>query len=239
MPYFQLRITFSELRNRELCLRSIDKLIKHYELVEYSCGVEKLNKYGEPCDPHIHFNFIADVDRVNPKRCIQDWLRRWFIKRDVELKGNKMWSLQMVEEPKDYERWFRYPLKELPITELVVREDWKTEDEEIDWKAANFTLAMEERKTSIEHNILRREKLRNKDQFKQKMYDFIDEVLKGTDIKKPTYNWIWCEIYHFYQKIEKQINFSVITGYTNLWLADHGFVSAQDAFKIAHNNNDN
>ena len=91
MPYFQLRITFSELRNKERCCRAIKALIRNYELVTYSTGIEQLNKYGEPCDPHIHFNFIADIDRVNPKRCIQDWLRRYFSQLDVELKGNKQW----------------------------------------------------------------------------------------------------------------------------------------------------
>lgn len=242
MPYFQLRITFSETRTKEICIRAVRKLKNHLNLVEYCAGLEDLNKYGEPCSPHIHFNFVADIDRVNPKRCIQDWLRRWFANRDVELKGNKMWSLQMVEEPKDYDRWFRYPLKEgrsEPDMVILFKKEDVSGVELLQLRDRLQTRAVDERKTSIEMNILRREKLRNKDQFKQKMYDFIDEELKGTDIKKSTHNWIWCEIYHYYQKIEKPINFSVIEGYTNLWLADHGFLDAQSAFEIAHNNNNN
>ena len=87
MPYFQLRITFSQTRTEPICLRAVKALIRHLDLKEHSCGIEQLNKYGEPCDPHIHFNFVADIERVNPKRCIQDWIRRHFQNNDIELKG--------------------------------------------------------------------------------------------------------------------------------------------------------
>lgn len=240
MPYFQLRITFSELCTIDLCLLAIRRLIRHYDLKEHSCGIEKLNKYGEPCDPHIHFNFIADIERVNPKRCIQDWLRRWFASRDVELRGNKMWSLQMVEEPKDYDRWLRYTLKEDNEHSGKTVALFKKEDlsgvELCDHYHNLRIRAIDERKTSIEHNILRREKLRVKDQFKQKMYDYIDEETKEGECDKRV---IWCTIYKYYRKIEKPINFSVIEGYTNLWLADHGHMSPESAFDLAHYNNDN
>ena len=230
MPYFQLRITFSELRNAERCRRAIKALIRNYQLREYSTGTEQLNKYGEPCDPHIHFNFIADIDRVNPKRCIQDWLRRYFIQLDVELKGNKQWSLQMVEEPKDFDRWFRYPLKEGPDYRLTKKEGWSEEDRSSFDELCH--LARIERKDAVAANVLRREKLRNKDQFKQKMYDFIKEQ----DLQNPCKEAIWCWIFEYYRKIEKPINFTTIEGYTNLWLADHGYLAARDAFKISHNN---
>jgi len=238
MPYFQLRITFSELRTHELCLLAVRRLIRNYNLKEHSCGIEQLNKYGEPCDPHIHFNFVADIERVNPKRCIQDWLRRWFASRDVELKGNKMWSLQMVEEPKDYERWFRYPLKEdsdfVGKTIILFKKEDLSGVELLDHFHNLRRRALDERKTSIEMNILRREKMRQKDQFKIKLYEFIDQQ-KGPKNKEK----IWCLIFEYYRKIEKPINFSVIEGYTNLWLADNGQLSAQSAFEIAHNNNNN
>ncbi len=232
MPFFQLRITFSEVRTKDICVRALWKLVKHYALTEHSCGIEELNKYGEPCDPHIHFNFIADIDRVNPKRCIQDWLRRWFIKRDVELKGNKMWSLQMVEEPKDYDKWYRYPLKENSYALLCKITDLS--GVELHSRLADLRIrAMDERKTSIEHNILRREKLRLKDQFKIKLYEYVGNPQNSSKRS------IWCLIFKYYREIEKPINFSVIEGYTNLWLADHGQLSAESAFDLAHNNNDN
>lgn len=229
------------------------KALRHtYNLGDVSCGVERLNKYGEPCDPHIHFNFVCDIERVNPKRCLQDFIRRHFKNQDIELKGNKMWSLQMVEEPQDYDRWLRYPLKEQPLNNSITtpggnwgmvqypwtfftKEGVSGEDLRELYNSLR-TRAVDERKTSIEMNILRREKLRVKDQFKQKMYDFIDEETKEGESDKRV---IWCTIYKYYRKIEKPINFSVIEGYTNLWLADHGHMSPESAFDLAHYNNDN
>ena len=237
MPYFQLRITLSETRTRHVVYRSIKALIRHYNLNCYSCGYEELNGYGEPCPPHFHFNFVEDIDRVNPKRCIQDWLRRHYASQDIELKGNKQWSLQMVEEPKDYDAWFRYPLKENPLDVKDGTTDpsgnWGPTPEEY---AHMVQRARDEKATTIEYNLLRREKLRVKDQFKKKMYDYIDEECKEGESDKRV---IWTTIFQYYRKIEKPINFSVIEGYTNLWLADHGHLSADSAFDLAHFNNNN
>jgi len=236
MPFFQLRITLSENRSRTVVYNSLKALIRHYNLNCYSCGYEELNKYGEPCDPHFHFNFVEHLDRVNPKRCIQDWLRRYYANLDIELRGNRQWSLQMVEEPQDYDRWFRYPLKENPLPSRDGTTDLSGNPGPTPQEFASIVQrARDERRTSIEHNILKREKLRVKDQFKQKMYEYIDDQ----DLQNPCKEAIWCWIFEYYRKIEKPINFSVIEGYTNLWLADNGQLSAQSAFEIAHNNNNN
>ena len=234
MPYFQLRITCTQLRTRAVVLRAIKALIRHYKLECYSTGYEELNKYGEPCDPHVHFHFLGDIDRLNPKRCMGDWLRRHFANQDIELKGNKMWSLKMVEEPDDFCRWFRYTLKEGLIMDMIKCDDC----DEIQEKGLEnvIKLAENEKADSIEQNILRREKLANKDKFKQKMYEFIDEERKEGDTEKRV---IWCLIFEYYRKIEKPINFSTIEGYCNLWLADHGQLSAINAFDLFHNNNCN
>ena len=176
MPYFQLRITCSQLRTKHVVLRSIRALIRHYKLECYSTGYEELNSFGEPCDPHVHFHFLGDIDRLNPKRCMGDWLKRHFANQDIELKGNKMWSLKMVEEPEDFCRWFRYTLKEGPIMDMIKCDDC----DEIQEKGLEnvIKLATNEKADSIEQNLLRREKLLLKDKFKQKMYDYIDEEFK-------------------------------------------------------------
>ena len=228
MPYFQLRITLSPARTQYVVLRSIKFLIREYNLDTYSCGHEKLNKYGEPCDPHVHFNFLHDIDRVNPKRCIQDKLRRHYELLDISLKGNKQWSLQMVEEPTDFHRWLRYPLKENPLFDLCA-DALPMKDSDFEQLAKE---AKNERARSIEINILQREKLRNKDKFKNQMYDYIKEhLVVNENLDKER---IWCHIFDYYRSIEKPINFSVIEGYANLWLADNGYLHAKYAFEIAH-----
>ncbi len=243
MPYFQLRITLSETRTKKTILRSIKYLIREYNMTLYSTGYEEYNKYGEPCDPHFHFNFVEDLDRVNPKRCIADKLKRYYEQIDVSLKGNKQWSLQMVEEPNDFDRWFRYPLKENPILDMVrdgtsdLSGNMGPDPDELD---KIVSLAKSERRTSIEINILRREKQRNKDKFKDNLYTFIkshdqDELnplLTGgytIDHKR-----VWKLIYKYYRSQERPINWTTIEGYTNLFLADAGVIDDNDAFNLAH-----
>ncbi len=241
MPYYQLRITLSESRTRPIVYRCFKALKQHLALETYSCGYEELNKFGEPCDPHYHFNFYEDkLDRCNPVRCIRDWIRRHFNSQDIELKGNKQWSFQMVEEPNDFERWFRYPLKEMPEQELC---NMPQADENNSFDK-QVILAREERKHTIHLNILARQKAMNKDQFKEKMYSFIksyeetnhseqDPLLKP-DQYMNNRKKVWKLIYNFYRSIGKPINWTVIEGYTNLFLADSGVIDEDDAFNLAH-----
>ena len=125
MPYLQLRITFDpshNLRNAKTVYGLLRSFTKNWldADAEYTAGCEHLNKYGEQCDPHYHLNAYFDPpDLKDPLRSAKNWLRKNAISRDFTLKGNKIWSCTLVEEPKDYERWIRYPLKEAPCTELT------------------------------------------------------------------------------------------------------------------------
>lgn len=231
MPYFQLRINISENRTQVVVRNSFRMLIRSYKIKNHSCGFEELNKYGEPCDPHFHFNFYVEIDRVNPKRCIQDKLRRWYEANELELKGNKQWSLQIVEEPDDYFRWLRYPLKEKRIKELCGVE--LTEDR---WEELE-NLAKQERKDTIEKNILQREKIRNKDNFKLKIYGFINKVYEYVNKEEITDKMIWIQIFNFYKTEGRPINFGTIDGYVILYKADHGMLTAEDAFNCAKKKN--
>ena len=69
MSYYQLRLTLEPSGNctyerahrilfsfRKWLLSKTDSP----EDFSSSCGYELLNKYGEPCDPHFHFNFYYD-----------------------------------------------------------------------------------------------------------------------------------------------------------------------------------
>ncbi len=227
MPFFQLRITNSQNRTPQKVYLLIKHLIRDLELEHYTCGEEKLNKYGEPCDPHFHFNFQAHIERVNPKRCIQQNCRNFMAKRDAEMKGNKAWSLQMVEEPEDYDRWSRYTLKENPLFEFCSQYKTKEHQSLIE----QIHLAKLERTDSIAANVLHREKIRNKNALKDTMYKYISELPVPPGLP-PSHQFIWESIFNFYKKEERPINFITISGYTNLWLADNGHLSASCAYKL-------
>lgn len=243
MPYFQLRITLSDTRTKKVILRSIKYLIREYNMTLYSTGYEEFNKYGEPCDPHFHFNFVEDLERINPKRCIADKLKRYYENLDISLKGNKQWSLQMVEEPGDFDRWFRYPLKENPIIDLIkdgtsdLSGNFGPDPDELD---SIIQRAKDERRTSIEINILRREKLRNKDQFKDKLFTYLDNIFTDALIDMgenpadyiPNEGQIYCEILTYYKQISKPMSFDTIGNYTNLYRLENGHLTNADAYNL-------
>lgn len=215
----------------------IKHLIRDLELEHYTCGEEKLNKYGEPCDPHFHFNFQAHIERVNPKRCIQMNCRNFMAKLDADMKGNKAWSLQMVEEPADYDRWQRYPLKENPVLVFCSQNQTAEHQSLID----SIHLAKLERSDSIAANVLQREKIRNKNTLKDDMYRYIDGLDPNSldelvNPINPGHQTIWEAIFDYYKQAERPINFTTISGYTNLWLADHGHLSASSAYKLQNKN---
>ena len=222
MPYLQLRITLDPSGTRSY--HPVRSLLRHF-LVKwvpdssdniFTCGYEKLNKFGEPCSPHFHLNVSIDpmtIDLTNPLRSAREFLRREAVKRDFTLKGNKQWSLTMVEEPKDFERWIRYPLKETPVLELTGfgRLNKKAEPWTAKFLQEQMPLAQAERKRSIELNLLKREKLADKTSFRDKLFEHLDEHFAE---KAPDHQDIWIAILEFYQSQGKAICFKTVTGYT-------------------------
>jgi len=121
MCFLQLRITLDPSGNRSytdvksLLRKFVTSWLPDDSEVEYSCGYEELNKYGEPCPPHFHFNcYFQQPDLKDPLRSAREFLKRQAALRDFRLKGNKVWSCTLVEHPNDFRRWIRYPLKEQP-----------------------------------------------------------------------------------------------------------------------------
>lgn len=227
MPFYQLRITVdaSANRSREKIMMGLDRFIKSHTLEAYTCGYEKLNKYGESenCTPHFHFHFVAYPDGKNPLRNLRLWFRNWFSKNESRLKGNKEWAFTEVAEPKDYDRWIRYALKETPVKDFCYG---------IDNLELEAQRAKDERAISIQHNLNARLKREQKDQFKRKMYEYIEANKPST----PSFRSIWKILFKFYQEQERPMNWNNLDGYTNLWLADAGLLSADAAFELSHKN---
>lgn len=225
MPYLQLRITLDPKAipippAAEEPPRSYDAvlgLIKVFRLKwvpneassEYTCGFEKLNKFGEDCDPHFHFNcYFEQPDLKDPLRSAREFLKREAIARGFRLKGNKVWSCTLVEEPKDYRRWIRYPLKEGSPSSMNCSFSSLFLDEL--QKEAEI-----ERKRGIELNILKREKLADKTSFRDKLFDHLDDsLITDASGSLPSHQTIWITILEFYQSQGKAICFKTVSGYT-------------------------
>ena len=220
MCFLQLRITLDPSGNRSytdvksLLRKFITSWLPQDPEVEYSCGYEELNKYGEPCPPHFHFNvYFEQPDLKDPLRSAREFLKRQAALRDFRLKGNKVWSCTLVEHPNDFRRWIRYPLKEQPVNAFCKFVCGQTGE---DFNEIRIE-AMAERKRSIELNILKREKLADKSSFRDKLFEHLDdklEVVKLLQHPLPSHQDIWVAILQFYHDAGKPVCFKTITGYT-------------------------
>lgn len=227
MPYLQLRITEDSSHNRtkQDLLQLLDsfrlKWIKKQDSAEYTCGYEQLNKFGEACPPHFHLNVYFDSPDVkDPLRSAKEFLKRKSVEIGFRLKGNKVWSCTLVEEPKDYERWIRYPLKETPCLPFCSLPGHDLSHLHV--------LAKEERKRGVEINILKREKAIDKQSFKDKLFKYLDDHLIGESVEElmenivydktlPDHQTIWIKVLDYYQSQGKAVCFQTINGYTILY----------------------
>lgn len=199
-------------------------------------GLEKLNKYGEPCHPHIHFNFEYEpFDLIDPKRALREWCRKYAASHDFELKGNAVWSLQFFEDPEDcdsLERWWRYPLKERPIPALCYHP-------EEGFLEKLTLLARDERVRSVSANLLARQKTLDKNSLKDKLFKFLDD--KNTesyhnDQPEFTHKTIWILILEYYTQEGKAISFQTINGYTILYQLYLKLITPEQAYEMRSNN---
>lgn len=154
---------------------------------------EVLNKFGEITKKHFHLNmYIHDKKNKVKKDTLQKWIRR------KGAKGNAAYALQFVEDPKDEDRWWRYTLKEAEYDTLNPRESnvWHGDAFECEdiWNMQKF--AADERKRQVEQNLKTREKLMSKNNFRNKLFKYLEEQFPDEQRKRALIK----EIAKFYQK---------------------------------------
>ena len=154
----------------------------------------------------------------------------------------------MVEEPSDYTRWIRYPLKEKPVkmmNRLLPPSEEATEDEAREFFKLACTLAKDERIRSIEANVLAREKSRERVTLKDKLFEHLDNLNYGIppneeellENNHPSHQTIWEQILNFYMTQGKPICFRTLNGYTTLYQLHAGAITPSQAYVISQNNN--
>ncbi len=166
MSYLQLRFTgsFYDDPSHNFTKRQIIKNIKDNYLVDKFIYVEeKNNKMGEETTPHIHFHGYTDKDVK--KDSLQKFIRRLGEKYGYTIKGNKCYAVNILGDPDDEERWYRYCLKEEGAK--VAFKGFEKEE----LKKMRI-LAQEERKLQIERNKKAHSAYLDKSTFKGKMFDF-------------------------------------------------------------------
>ncbi len=265
MPYLKFRISCSPLdasgnydgvRTRHRILPLVKHLFKRIQEQDsdalVTCGFETFNNYGDPCHHHYHLHSAFDPNTLsNPLRTFKDSLRKKAKDLGIHLAGNKVWSFTLVEEPKDFDRFLRYPLKETPVKPMCANA-WgfnpTSHDESYSAIFEEQTLlAREEQKRSIELNILKREKTMEKQTFRDKLFEWLDagedthhtippEARGANATVHPTQRQIWNSICHYYHIVAKKaICPQTITGYTLGYQLHIGTISYDELFDLRSN----
>lgn len=114
---------------------------------------EATNKFGEPCEQHYHVNIHGK--KSIEKAALQKWLNRH------GAKGNKAYCVQIREDVDDEGRWWRYCCKE------NLAYAYGFSGEEVN---RMVEMATSERAHQVATNIKTRDRLVNKNQFRDKLF---------------------------------------------------------------------
>ncbi len=246
MPFMKLRISLdisdnvvfdpsipAHLDDRQRHFRLIRTMIKDKEIDQATIGFETKNKYGEPCRPHFHCHFyFINPDIIDPKRSITQYLKSRANSQDIKLKGNKKWCLQLVEEPEDHDRFYRYPFKfgagydGFANCNLIIGDTLHP---------TQIKIAVEENKQRIDANCLHREKSREKQTFKDKLFKHLEDMQHKDDYSFQNHQCIWISILEYYKEEGKPINMQTIDGYTTLYQLHIGTLTPLQAYVMRTN----
>lgn len=261
MTYYSLRMTLpkifpdldypdpdSRLRDLQRVFPFMRKLIekKCEENSSYSCGYECLNKFGEPCDPHIHFNFVSDCHKESLRR----WMTRTFrdIYRDYSLRGNSMYKLDSYSEPDDFDAWFGYPLKECPVHRWTNIKTITTDGVCL----THVGPSVKERHSVAKALLLVRHQknreYRAKALEKQTLYDKLKKFLDGKwllpldasgapadvdEVSAPSAKQIWLWTLDFYRVCHKPLNMCTIDGYVRLYMWETDLITPESLWALS------
>lgn len=177
MVYLQLRFTgshYDDPSHNWTNHRLLKQFRKKYDVTQYIYVEEKFDKFGKETTPHIHFNCIV-AEEVK-KDTLQRWLRRTAETAGKPLKGNKCYSLRLIGDPDDEDRWWRYCCKEKGA-KVTFRGFEKS-------KIVHYKImAQDEREQQIKRNLQAQDNYLDKSSFKGKMFDFLKK--EGVDSHRP------------------------------------------------------
>lgn len=118
--YVAFRYDFSETeQDRHFCSVISGILGGYYP---GTVGVETHNKYGEVIKKHLHYHFEYPGDEKDTKKFVER-VRKQIQRANAELdnpRGKGYYSLTMPSV-EDFDRWFRYPLKQCESLDDVLR----------------------------------------------------------------------------------------------------------------------
>ncbi len=188
--------------------------------IKYIWVKEKFNKYGEITKTHYHLNWwLPDIG----VQFSQDTFRKW-LNDNMGLKGSAVYCMRCHKDIGDTERWWRYVCKQvIPIAfsgfqQNIIDEFHKLANDE--W---------EQRKIE---KIAMREKLENKNNFRNKLIKHMQKQHK----EKP-YSIdrdIFCDIARFYKKNHQTAPFKKLDDLVIDMKCEMNIITYEDYYDMTH-----
>ena len=139
--------------------------------IKYLVAREESNKFGEKTHLHYHINMELCTENPLTKPYRKDTIGK-ALNRQLGLKGNKMYCLRVHETTDNLERWWRYCCKQsIPIS-------CSHHFSEAELKEMNIIAAAEYDQRVVE-NKATRDKINNKNNFRQKLAKHLHTKLDG------------------------------------------------------------
>lgn len=202
-------MTFLEFKRRGL-----DEILKSIHSVSHVIGHEELNSLGDPTLHHVHIHFstygnISSI-RTNLTRL---WKKEY---NDLRVRA-ALYSLKEETDVKDYDLFFRYPLKQ--GNEMFQKKNIYPVN--FDY-AVQRVLAMDQWQRECEYKKAKQNTDLNKESTYSKLKTYLDsfEILEILMIKR--------YIFRYYLKEQLAMNANTMSGYANTYAAQVGLLTEDD-----------
>jgi len=138
-------------------------------------GVETMNKYGEVCKMHMHYDFMYPADAKETKTWVEKMKKRiQRANKESEKPRNTGYYSLTVQVVEDYDRWYRYCIKQVETFDQIIRHPRIPPPSDFDM-AVQWKLANEEWKRDVEFLSRRRETADKRQTTLQKIIDSYSE----------------------------------------------------------------
>lgn len=215
MSFVQLRFTHSLLDISALVATGhLRKYLNDLGVEQFIMCVEQQDKFGKETHEHIHCNFIE------PNGFKKDTLQKKFKQKllvyDITVSGNKHYSLRVVAQPEDEDRWWRYCLKEK--NKMPILQKGHDKEQMKEWRL----LARDERERQIKKNNEDLDRYLDKSSFNGKMFQKFkeEEVIGFHNFGKRYINYC--------MENSKVPSFSKIEDYYYLYKIQMGLMTADE-----------
>jgi len=143
-------------------------------------GVETMNKYGEVTKKHMHYDFMYPADGKATKTWIEKLKKRiQRANKESEKPRNTGYYSLTVQDVQDYDRWYRYCIKQVETFDQIIRHPRIPPPSDFDM-AVQWKLANEEWKRDVEFLSKRRETADKRQTTLQKIIDLASEKVFPT-----------------------------------------------------------